>query len=111
MENVYKAYTKEINGKTFYFVKKFSVYSEFEGSAMLLDHMGMHPNFYKACNLAQIDDEMALSGLMNELHIIPESARVIHMSRVKIPKVKSITNSFLKNTQQAILKFKLASIH
>ena len=106
MENIYKAYTKEINGKTFYFVKKFSSFPEYENSPKVLDAMGMHTNFYKACNIAQIDDDMAVSKLMNDLHIIPDSARVIHMHGVK-----AMTHSLIKNTHQAILKLRLASLN
>jgi len=106
MENIYKAYTKEINGKTFYFVKKLSAFPEYENCPTVLDGMGMNTNFYKACNIAHVYDDLAVNKLMNELHIIPESARVIHL-----PKIKSITHSFLKNTQHAILKFRLASIN
>ena len=106
MENIYKAYTKEINGKTFYFVKKFSAFSEIENCPQILDYMGMHTNFYKACDIAHVNDDVAVNKLMNELHIIPESARVIHMT-----KVKSMTNSFFKNTQHAFLKLKWASVN
>ncbi len=106
MENFYNAYTREINGKTFYFVKRFSLFPEFENCPTILDGMGMHTNFYKACDIARVLDDVAVNRLMNQLHIIPESARVIHMT-----KVKSMTHSFLKNTQHAILKFRLASVN
>lgn len=106
MENIYKAYTKEINGKTFYFVKKFSIFPEYENFPSVLDAMGMHTNFFKACNIAKIDDEIIINKLISELHIIPESARVIHMQRVK-----AITHSLIKNTHHAILKLRLASIN
>lgn len=106
MDNIYKAYTKELNGKTFYFVKKFSTFPEIENCPPVLDYMGMHTNFYKACNIAHVYDELAINKLMNELHIIPESARIIHMT-----KVKSVTHSFLRNTQHAFLKFRWASVN
>lgn len=106
MENIYNAYTKEINGKTFYFVKTFSVYHEIKDCPPVLEKMGMHSNFHKACYLAQINDDNVVSQLMNELHIVPESGRVIHLQ-----KVKSMTHSLLKNTQHAILKLRLASIN
>lgn len=105
MENIYNAYTKEINGKTFYFVKKFSSFPEYPHFPKVLDNMGMHTNFYKACKLAHIEDEMVVSNLMSELHIIPDSARIIHLHRVK-----AMTHSLIKNTHQAILKLRLASI-
>lgn len=105
MENIYNAYTKEINGKTFYFVKKFSAFSEYPNFPNVLESMGMHTDFYKACNIAKVDDEIAINNLMSELHIIPESARIIHLHRVK-----AMTHSLIKNTHQAILKLRLASI-
>lgn len=106
MENIYKAYTKEINGKTFYFVKKFSSFPEYKNFPSVLDAMGMHTDFFKACNIAKIEDDLIINKLMNELHIIPKSAKVIHMHRMK-----AITHSLIKNTQHAILKLKLASIN
>jgi hypothetical protein len=106
MENIYKAYTKEINGKTFYFVKKFSVFSEYENSPKVLDAMGMDTDFFKACNIAKVEDDMVVSKLMNELHIVPDSARVINMHGVK-----AMTHSLIKNTHQAILKLRLASLN
>jgi len=106
MENIYNAYTKEINGVNFYFVKKYTTFPEYEDFPNVLDAMGMHSNFYKACDIANVFDESVISRLMNELHIIPESARIIHMHRAK-----SMTHAFLKNTQHAILKLRLASIN
>jgi len=106
MENIYKAYTKEINGKTFYFVKKFSIYPEYPNFPDVLESMGMHTDFYKACNLAKVDDENAVHNLMSELHIFPESARVIHLHRVK-----AMTHSLIKNTQHALMKLRWASVN
>ena len=106
MENIYNAYTREINGVNYYFVKKYTTFPEYEDFPKVLDSMGMHTDFYKACDIAKIKDEVIISRLMNELHIIPDSARVIHLH-----KVKSMTHSLLKNTQQAILKLKWATIN
>jgi len=105
MENIYKTYTKEINGKTFYFVKKFSSFPEYQ-DLQVLESMGMHSDFFKACKIAKIEDEVIINKLMTDLHIIPDSARVIHMH-----KVKAMTHSLIKNTQHAILKLRLASIN
>ena len=106
MEKIYKTYTRQINGKTFYFVKNFSLFSEYENSPAILDSMGMHTDFYKACSFAKINDETVVSRLMNELHIIPDTARIIHMK-----KSKAITHSFWKNTHHAFSKLKWASIN
>jgi hypothetical protein len=106
MENNYRAYTKEISGKTFYFVKKFSTYPEYENVPMVLESMGMHSDFFKACEIAKVDDEMVINKLMNDVHIIRESARVIHM-----PRVKAMTHSLIKNTQHALMKLRWASVN
>lgn len=103
MESIYKAYIKEINGVNFYFVKKYIAFPEHEDFPNVLDSMGMHSDFFKACDIAKVYNEVVVTRLMNELHIIPQSARVIHIQREK-----SITHSFIKNTQQAILKLKWA---
>ena len=83
MENIYNAYTKEINGKTFYFIKKFIFYPEIKDSSPILDKLGMHTNFHKACSIAEVYDQQIVNRLMNELHIIPESGRVIHLQKSK----------------------------
>lgn len=106
MENIYNAYTREINGKTFYFVKKFVFYTEIKDGSPILDRLGMHTNFHKACHIAEVRDEQVVNRLMSELHIITESARVIHLQ-----KAKAVTHSLLKNTQHALLKLKLASFN
>lgn len=105
MKSVYKAYTKEINGKVFYFIKKYTIFPDYEGFPSVLDTMGMHTDFYKACDIAKVTEESIIAKLMNELHIIPESARVIEMHGMK-----AMTHSLMKNTHQAILKLRLAAI-
>jgi hypothetical protein len=104
MKNIYKAYTREVNGKLFYFVKKYTCFPEWENVPSVLDAMGMHTDFYKACDIAGLYDEIIIAQLMNELHIIPESARIIHLHGVK-----AMTHSLIKNTQQAILKLRFAA--
>jgi hypothetical protein len=105
MEYIYNAYLKEVDGKTFYFVKKLSVFPEYESCPPVLESMGMHADFFKACSIAKIYEQDVITKLMNEVHLIPDSAKVIHLN-----KAKAISNSLIKNTQQAILKLKLASL-
>jgi hypothetical protein len=106
MENIYSAYTKQINGKTFYFVKRFSTYPEYDNVPMILESMGMHSDFFKACEIAKVYDDVVINRLMNDVHIIPQSARVIHM-----PRVKAMTHSLIKNTQHALMKLRWASVN
>jgi len=104
MEYKYEAYSKEIDGKIFYFVKKLSVFPEYENCPPVLESMGMHIDFFKACTIAKIYEQEIISKLMEQVHLIPDSAKVIHLN-----KAKAISNSLIRNTYQAILKLKLAS--
>ena len=102
MEHTFKAYSKEIDGKTLYFVKKFSVFPEYENCPPVLESMGMHADFLKACSIAKVYDRETIHQLMEELHLVHKSGRILHFS-----KVKSISHSLLKNTQ-ALLGFRPA---
>ncbi|MEO8720436.1 MAG: hypothetical protein ABI372_04975 [Ginsengibacter sp.] len=104
MEHIFEAYTRDINGKTYYFVKKFSTFPEYVDSHILLDSMGMHTDFFTACRIAQINDEAIIHKLMAELNIIPDVVRVISMRSVK-----AVTYSLIKNTHQAISKLGFSS--
>lgn len=106
MENIYTAYSKDISGKTFFFVKKYNVFPEFEGFPKVLDNMGMHTDFYKACDIAKINDETILKKLLSQLRIPPEPTKAI-----QIHGVKAVTHNLLKNTHQAILKLRLAGFN
>lgn len=106
MENVYTAYTREINSQTFYFVKKFTVVSELNDGLQILDTYAMHHNFFKACSIAEINDEHAINDLLKQLRITPEAARIIPLH-----KKVSLRSSILRNTHQAILKLRLAGLN
>lgn len=105
MEYIFNAYLKEVDGKTFYFVKKISTFPEFENCPPVLESMGMHVDFFKACYIAKVYDQDIINRLMDDVHLIPDSAKIIHLK-----KVKALSNSLIKNTHQAILKLKLASL-
>ena len=104
MEYIFKAYLKEVEGKTYYFIKKLSVFPEFENCPPVLESMGMHSDFFKACHIAKVYDQDVINKLMDEVHLVPDSAKIIHLKKVKV-----LSNSLIKNTHQAILKLKLAS--
>lgn len=105
MENVYTAYTREINHQTFYFVKKYISFPEME-DAQVLDGYGMHADFYQACSIAEIQNERVINNLLDQLQMVPLEARVVSMERKS-----SIKNSLFHNMQQVILKLRLAGIH
>ncbi len=106
MENVFTAYTKIVNNVTFYFVKKYNTFPEYPEVPKVLDSMGMHSDFYRACSIAKINDETVINQLFDELRLVPDNAKVIRMSGLK-----SITHTLLKNTHHALLKLRLAGIN
>lgn len=108
MEIIYTAYTREVNGQILYFVKEYTSFPEYENAPKVLNHYGMHSDFFRACDIAKIYDEAIISNLLNQLPIPPESAKVIPMQNEK---AKSITHSLLKNTHLALLKLRLAGIN
>ncbi|HMI79943.1 MAG TPA: hypothetical protein VK484_14185 [Ferruginibacter sp.] len=67
MEHVYTAYTKILQDKTYYFVKKLMVIPEFKDLADVVVGYGMHTDFEKACSIAGIDDAGCRKKLLAEL--------------------------------------------
>ncbi len=106
MENIYTAYSRVVNDVNFYFVKKYTIFSEFEGAPKVLESFGMHKDFYRACDIAKIYDEAIVNQLLDELHIIPQTAKLVPMNGVR-----AMTHSLIKNTHQVILKLRLAGIN
>ena len=82
MENFYTSYTKTVQGKTYYFVKKFLTFPEFNNVPDVLVGYGMHTDFDKACNIAMIEDTNIKLQLLNNMAGAVEKAKVIEMMPV-----------------------------
>ncbi len=82
MENFYTAYTKTVQGKNYYFVKKFLTFPEFNNVPNVLVGYGMHTEFDKACSIAMIEDASIKLKLLNSMTGAVEKARVIEMMPV-----------------------------
>ena len=101
MENYYTAYTKIIDGVTFYFVKKYKSFPEYKDVEPILENYGMHPDFEKACQIAMIEDKVIKEQLLNNLEQNQNTAKLIQMNGGKI--IGSINNDEeLNDKQQAI---------
>lgn len=83
MENFYTAYTKAIQGVTFYFVKKYLTFPEYKDVPDVLESYGMHTDFDKACEIAKIDDKIIKEQLLINLQNDPNQAKVIHINASK----------------------------
>ena len=64
MEYLYTVHTKQIDDKTYYFVKKIMALSEFKGLADVVIGYGMHTDFEKACSIAGIEDKECRKKLL-----------------------------------------------
>ena len=80
MENFYNAYTKVIENKTYYFVKKYLIFPEFKDVAPVLESYGMHTDFNKACSIAAVNDPKIREQLLNEAEGTIQQAKVIDLN-------------------------------
>jgi hypothetical protein len=79
MENFYTAYTKSIDGKVHYFVKKFIAYPELKDVPPFLESSGMHTDFNKACSIAGLNDARIKQQLLEEIDRNVPLAKVIEL--------------------------------
>lgn len=81
MNTFYTAYTRNLQGTTFYFVKKYSSFPELKNVPDILDSYGMHFNFDMACRIARLKDDSVKQKLLNEIHGAPvQQGMVIQMT-------------------------------
>jgi hypothetical protein len=79
MENFYTAYTKVVQNTTFYFVKKYVTFPEFKHVPSVLENYGMHANFNRACEIADVKDNEVKKQLLADIQDNESSAKIIHM--------------------------------
>jgi len=77
MENLYTSYTKVVENKTYYFVKKFMVFPEIPNLEPVLESYGMHTDFKKACSIASVNDPKIMEQLLMEAEGTVHMAKVI----------------------------------
>ena len=103
METIYTAYTRVVNGVNFFFVKRYSIFTEYENSPKILEDLGMHTDFFHACRIAKVYDEQIIQNLFNDLPILHKNPPLVTTSGVR-----SMTHTLLKNTSHALSKLRLA---
>jgi len=80
METFYTAYTKLLDYKTYYFVKKFIAFPELKDVSPVLESYGMHVNFDKACSIAGITDAAVKQQLLQQAEENTQRAKVVELS-------------------------------
>jgi Zn-dependent membrane protease YugP len=79
METIYTAYTKTLDYKTYYFVKKFTAFPEFKNVSPVLESYGMNVSFDKACSIAGIKDAAIKEQLLQQVDKNVPKAKVVEL--------------------------------
>ncbi|MFT3682401.1 MAG: hypothetical protein QM791_19250 [Ferruginibacter sp.] len=82
MANLYTAYTKVIQGETFFFVKKFQSFPELKDVPPFLESFGMHKDFDKACSIAGINDAKIKEQILTDMNRSIPQAKIIELAPV-----------------------------
>ena len=88
MANFYTAYTKAVNGQTFYFVKKFQSFPELKDVPPFLESFGMHTDFDKACSIAAVEDLKIKEQILRDINSNMPQAKVIEIGNVSFAEKK-----------------------
>lgn len=88
MAHVYNAYTKVIQNKTFYFVKKFQTYPDLKDIPPFMEGFGMHTDFDKACSIASIFDPKIKEQIFKDMNSNLPQAKVIELGILSFPESK-----------------------
>ena len=81
METFYKAYSKMVQNRKHYFVKKIAHFPEYEELDDLVLGYGMHVNFNRACSIAKIDSPKIRQQLLAEADYVPATGKLVNIYR------------------------------
>jgi hypothetical protein len=88
MANVYTAYTKTVQDKVHYFVKRFQTFPDLKNVPPVQESFGMHTDFDKACSIASIFDPKIKAQILDELNNNAPQAKVIGFGNVHFAEKK-----------------------
>jgi len=80
MESIYTAYTKLVDDKKYFFVKRFTEYPELKGVPPILESYGMHTDFEKACKIAGVSDPKIKEQLLQSIEENAHHAKIIELN-------------------------------
>ncbi len=89
---IYKSYARVVNGRRFYFVKKFETYSDAGNLPPILVSMGMHHDFMKACELARVDDPDVIQDLLAEFTVRRSPEKVSSVSQLQRQEERKVSS-------------------
>ncbi|MFM2327614.1 MAG: hypothetical protein RIR31_1816 [Bacteroidota bacterium] len=79
METFYTAYTKLLDYKTYYFIKKYTAFPELKDVSPILESYGMHTSFDKACSIAGVTDVIIKEQLLQQAEEKVPRAKIIEL--------------------------------
>jgi hypothetical protein len=79
METLYTAYTKLLDYKIYFFVKKFNTFPELKNVAPVMESYGMHTDFDKACSIAGITDQAIKEQLLQQAEENTQRAKIVEL--------------------------------
>lgn len=79
METFYKAYTKIVQNKQYYFVKRYLSFPEYKEVEDILDGYGMHTDFNRACDIAAVNNSNVRKRLLLDMQSPASMAKVIEL--------------------------------
>lgn len=80
METFYTAYTKLLDYKIYYFIKKYTAFPELKDVSPILESYGMHTSFDKACSIAGVTDVIIKEQLLQQAEEKVPRAKIIELS-------------------------------
>ena len=92
METFYKAYTKMSQNKSYYFVKKYLSFPEYNDVEDILEGYGMHTDFNKACSIAGVLDSRIRKQLLDGMQSETPQAKIIELNPADAVLTKKIVH-------------------
>ncbi|MEP6712950.1 MAG: hypothetical protein ABJA37_11060 [Ferruginibacter sp.] len=113
MEIFYKAYSKIVQDKKYYFVKKIAHFPEYKQLDDLLWGYGMHTNFNTACDIAEINSEKVRLRLYAETQEVPTEKVAITAKLINIYTPVKHQKNFLQFLLQSLthIQHKFIGLH
>lgn len=84
MEIFYTAYTKFLDFKVYYFIKKYKAFPELKNVSPLLESYGMHTDFNRACSIAGIHDAAVKEKLLKEAEATIQRAKIVELNHTGV---------------------------
>ena len=82
METFYTAYTKLLDYKTYYFVKRFTAFPELKDVSPILEAYGMHTDFDRACHIAGITDAGVKEHLYTQAQENTQRGKLVELNNI-----------------------------